>query len=576
MKQAKRLAALVLAGILCLLALPLRTSVSAATASATLSGPGTVRAGDTIEVTLTISGNGILGVSSTINYEASKLTFVRYTSKYGAWSVMYNNATKKFSADGSSPINGSQALITLTFTVNSSLSVGDNITVSTSGLQVSDGTMMTVSSAPYSKAVSAPASAENKLSSLTVSNATLSPAFNENTTSYSAGTVPFSTTKLNVNATAKDSTAKISISGDSLAVGLNTVKITVTAESGAQKIYTISVTREQDPNYIRDSNNKVSNITVDGFKISPPFNKNTTSYVVWLPYETTRIIVTATPESSKASVKIEGSGDLQEGENQIRIICTAEDGVAQTYLLIARRAKQEDSVIEAVTPPSKTEDQSSGIKIIDINYALTGDEVLSVTPVSDDGRFGLSEIADLFQLFNIVLLREEEEIQPDAMVRVQIPLPEGYESSKCRVYRIEDDGTKTDMNAEYVVDSVTQEKLMVFMTDHFGLYALVQLLEKNNAAAEAQPDYILLYIAMPVLFIGGGGIGSGIGIAAYRGFTNKRPGFKTKSSKKPHSRSGVKLHTKSVPKLHTKISTKIHTRPRARLSTKSGTKRRMF
>ena len=117
------------------------------------------------------------------------------------------------------------------------------------------------------------------------------------------------------------------------------ITITVTAPSGAVRTYTISVTRQQGPNYV-PSNSNVASITVDGFFISPPFSQETRTYVVWLPYETTQITVVAVPESDKASTAIEGGGNLQEGDNEITIICTAEDGTAQTLVLIAKRAAQ--------------------------------------------------------------------------------------------------------------------------------------------------------------------------------------------------------------------------------------------
>ncbi|MCD8026677.1 MAG: dockerin type I repeat-containing protein, partial [Clostridiales bacterium] len=44
-----------------------------------------------------------------------------------------------------------------------------------------------------------------------------------------------------------------------------------------------------------------------------------------------------------------------------------------------------------------------------------------------------------------------------------------------KVYRIEDDGTKTDMNAVY------EDGYMVFTTDHFSMYALVSESESKGA-----------------------------------------------------------------------------------------------
>ena len=81
------------------------------------------------------------------------------------------------------------------------------------------------------------------LKSLSLSNGKLSPSFSASRTSYTA-TVANSVTQCRVYATASDSDAKVSVSGDSaLKVGKNTRTVTVTAPSGAQKTYTITITR---------------------------------------------------------------------------------------------------------------------------------------------------------------------------------------------------------------------------------------------------------------------------------------------------------------------------------------------
>ncbi|MBQ8830026.1 MAG: cadherin-like beta sandwich domain-containing protein [Oscillospiraceae bacterium] len=86
------------------------------------------------------------------------------------------------------------------------------------------------------------ASSDATLKALSISPGTLSPSFSSGTTSYTA-TVSSSTTKLNVSATKNDSKASVSVSGTSLKVGSNKVTVTVTAEDGTKKTYTITVTR---------------------------------------------------------------------------------------------------------------------------------------------------------------------------------------------------------------------------------------------------------------------------------------------------------------------------------------------
>lgn len=84
------------------------------------------------------------------------------------------------------------------------------------------------------------------IKSIKLSAGSLTPAFSSSTTSYTV-TVPYSTTKVVVTPTLSDSKATWSISGSSsLNVGKNTRVITVTAQNGTTKKYTITITREQD------------------------------------------------------------------------------------------------------------------------------------------------------------------------------------------------------------------------------------------------------------------------------------------------------------------------------------------
>lgn len=87
-------------------------------------------------------------------------------------------------------------------------------------------------------------SPDNRLSSLKVGSYTLTPGFDNDTTSYSV-VVPNSATSVTITATPKASTAKVSGTGTvQLKVGSNTVKVTVTAQNGSQRTFTLTIARE--------------------------------------------------------------------------------------------------------------------------------------------------------------------------------------------------------------------------------------------------------------------------------------------------------------------------------------------
>lgn len=84
------------------------------------------------------------------------------------------------------------------------------------------------------------------LSSLTLSTGTLSPAFNASRTNYTVS-VPYEAANITLYAKTADTNAKVAISSNptNLNVGANTIKVTVTAQNGSQKIYTVVVTRRE-------------------------------------------------------------------------------------------------------------------------------------------------------------------------------------------------------------------------------------------------------------------------------------------------------------------------------------------
>ena len=127
-------------------------------------------------------------------------------------------------------------------------------------------------------------SPDNRLSTLKVGNYALTPGFDNDTTSYSV-VVPNSVSSVTISATPKASTAKVSGAGTvQLKVGSNTVKVTVTAQNGSQRTFTLTIAREGGsdsggsptfsvkPKYKVSGSNQVSGITL-GTK-SSDFVKN--------------------------------------------------------------------------------------------------------------------------------------------------------------------------------------------------------------------------------------------------------------------------------------------------------------
>ncbi len=81
--------------------------------------------------------------------------------------------------------------------------------------------------------------------------------------------------------------------------------------------------------------------------------------------------------------------------------------------------------------------------------------------------------AEIEKIYDITLQNSENvAIQPDGSVQVKLPVENTHENYK--VFRVNEDGTYTDMNAT-VVDGY-----VVFVTDHFSLYVVVDTTEAHE------------------------------------------------------------------------------------------------
>ena len=116
-------------------------------------------------------------------------------------------------------------------------------------------------------------SSNNNLSSLSISEGELSPAFSSDVTEYSVE-LASSVTSITVNASASDAKASVSGTGEiSLNAGDNRIEITVTAENGNPKLYVINAYVDEAPLVFvsyRDNElgvvRNLNGVTLEGFE----------------------------------------------------------------------------------------------------------------------------------------------------------------------------------------------------------------------------------------------------------------------------------------------------------------------
>lgn len=235
-----------LAVILLLCLLPAAVVSAAATLSIKVYS-GNTEVGSTINVLVIASGDGpYQNYDGALSYDTGILQLTSLVQ--GDYSKANFAASGDNFTDFNANISNGGVLVYASFKC---LATGSTeLSCSLGALADMNGNSVTVSGASTTVTVSTPVpkSANADLASLAISPGTLSPEFSAAQQSYTTSAAA-NQNKITVSASPADGKSKVSLNGvqDKLVPGSNTVKITVTAENGSTRMYTVTVTKESGP-----------------------------------------------------------------------------------------------------------------------------------------------------------------------------------------------------------------------------------------------------------------------------------------------------------------------------------------
>ena len=243
------------------------------------------------------------------------------------------------------------------------------------------------------------------LGGLTISSGTLSPQFSSSDITYTAS-VDNSVTQVTVTPTASDSSATITVNGNTVTSGTgyiltgltvgepNTVTVIVTAQDSTTKTYTITLTRAAS----LSDNADLDGLTISSGTLSPQFSSSDITYTASVDNSVTQVTVTPTASDSSAAITVNGntvtSGigyivtGLTVGEpNTVTVIVTAQDSTTKTYIITLTRAASlsDNADLDGLTISSGT--LSPQFSSSDITYTASVDNSVTqvtVTPTASD------------------------------------------------------------------------------------------------------------------------------------------------------------------------------------------------
>lgn len=202
-------------------------------------------------------------------------------------------------------------------------------------------------------------SSNNNLSSLKASVGTFDIAFDKDVTVYTL-TVPYDTESVILSGSLEDINSTVDglieykLTGDK-----TTANITVVAEDGTIKVYTVYIIKEAKPEnvatpvtYYYSSNNYLKSLEIDGYEIT--FNKEINEYKITVKSDVTSLDIKAIPEDSRARVEITGNEKFKKGNNTVTITVTAEDGSTREYKITANKESEKKEALTEIEGNSNT------------------------------------------------------------------------------------------------------------------------------------------------------------------------------------------------------------------------------
>lgn len=181
----------------------------------------------------------------------------------------------------------------------------------------------------------------NNLYSLNASVGTFDTSFDKDVTVYTL-TVPYDTKEVILSGSLEDTLSTVDgLFKYELTEDKTTAIITVTAEDGSTKVYTVYIIKEKPPVvptpvvYYYSSNNYLKTLEAKGYEIK--FDRDTLEYELSVNNDVKSLDITAIAEDSRSRVEITGNENFKTGKNTVIITVKAENGDVREYKLIVTR-----------------------------------------------------------------------------------------------------------------------------------------------------------------------------------------------------------------------------------------------
>ena len=423
----------------------------------------------------------ISAVDGKFTYDSNVFTLVSADSMMGNnWTQLSGVSNNGMFSYGNLAFNDlitstSRNIVKVVFSVNDNAKYGNTV-VSVSNPSATDENANDVSISGGNHTIKI-LSDENNLSNLTVSGGTIN--FNSDTTSYN---LTIDKDSVDIGAVVKDNSSKLSgdVGTKSLKYGLNTFKITVTSESGKNRVYTLNITRPDG----RSSINTLSSLKLSQGTIK--FKSDTLNYDVDVENNISSIKLDATLTDDKSSF-VSGYGSrsvvLKEGKNTILLKVKAENESVKTYTInVTRKSNKSNNNylseiklshgninfdrnkvdysfsvnydIKKIDIDVKTEDSKSTYEILDNKELSVGENVITIKVKAED---------ESIREYKIVVIRKDENQKISSNSKLSSLIVDNYDlkfDSNVYEYNLKIKG-EYSLNISYIADDLNSKVFII-------------------------------------------------------------------------------------------------------------------
>ena len=99
---------------------------------------------------------------------------------------------------------------------------------------------------------------------------------------------------------------------------------------------TLTINVKNKPMIVLSGDNNLSSLGIEGYELTPEFNKDTLEYNVELEPDTSEINISATASHGGATIEGTGTREVTDGDNRLEIKVTAENGSSKIYVINAK------------------------------------------------------------------------------------------------------------------------------------------------------------------------------------------------------------------------------------------------